>query len=263
MKELVAEVLKWFGLSSGVATLLVVIFFTLSKIQPISMFTANIIEKRLFSKEKRLIISIIQYIFKSLIWSFILYTIATLMSLIDYSNFSKYIIFFISCFIIATELLLLLYLYLNDLKQNDERDGSKFYSKMIKLKNMSMQKRLIIFVIYVLSVNLSLGLLIGYSMSIIPLDKSIMYLLSTYVFTFIFSLFIPLLINPALKNINWDKGKKIAYIIDNTLNENWYILYPISKGYILLGDNKDEFSCTKQRILKLESLIDNETIYLE
>lgn len=87
-------------------------------------------------------------------------------------------------------------------------------------------------------------------------------LLAAFIFSFFFSLLIPSLLKPTLDLIEPNKGKQAIYIVDKENDsKKWYILHP-SKNYILLGNEKEEFLCTKKKLVEKEYIL-NKVIYHE
>lgn len=239
------------------------------KIAPVSNLTADIVEVKLFSKEKRLLVKGVKYIFYSLLATAFLYVFVEfiinrwdsiplpLVSLLMIVNFILFCIL-----IIVSTFISFRYSQTKRLVKNIK---VRWFKKGIySMQKLSIIKRLLIFLLYILITYISFSSFLSYT-----IIESGLYLgirngiatdiLAVLIFVLLCSLFIPVLIRPGLSFINWNT-KQIAYIKDK--NETWYILYPTQKNYVLLGNNMEESLCTKKKLVQKEDLI-NKVINIE
>ncbi|MFS0673641.1 hypothetical protein [Ornithinibacillus sp. 179-J 7C1 HS] len=267
MEELF-KVLKYIGIPGMIGGLVTIIW----KVAPLSNLTADIVEVKLFSKEKRLLVKSVKYIFYSLLaTAFIFIFVDFIINWLDSVSFTAVnILMFIDLMLFSFLLFLTTF--------NSGYSETKELIKIFKVKSIvkcvlfiqkqSVIKKLIFFIFYVLLTYISIGLSLSYTIfeSGIYLgmrEKEEDYLIAIIIFSFLFSLLIPVLFKPGISFINWYKEKQTIYVEDEEDNtKRWYILYPTQKNYVLLGNKKEEFLCTEKKLVHKEDIL-NKVIYLE
>lgn len=242
-------------------------------IAPVSNLTADIVEVKLFSKEKRVLVKVIKYLFHTLIASAFMFIFIDLLinklesiplTLVSILMIINFLLFYI--LLIASTFNSFSY---NRIKRLIRDLKVRWIVRWVfSIQKQNFLKKLLIFFLYVLITYVSISSLLVYSIFKSGLDVGIRngnldYLLAILFFTLLYSLLIPVLFKPAFSLINWNNGKQIAYIKDDKdARKKWYILYPTQKNYVLLGNEKEESICTEKKLVKKEELI-NKIIYLE
>ncbi|MBS4201312.1 hypothetical protein KHA93_16875 [Bacillus sp. FJAT-49732] len=242
------------------------------KIAPVSNLTADIVEVKLFSKEKRLLVTVVKYLFNTFIatafmFIFVEFAINRLESipllLVSLLMIVNLILFYI--LLIASTFNSFRY---SQIKRLIKDLKVRWIVKWVySLQKQILLKKLLILFFYILQTYISISSCLSYI-----IFKSGIYLgvrngslddfIAVIIFTFLFSLLIPVLFKPGLSLVNWDNGKQIAYIKDEKDNKKWFILQPAQKNYVLLGNEKEESICTQKKLVQKEDLI-NKIIYLE
>ncbi len=229
--------------SFGVPTITITSIFiavNLFKVfQPITMFSSVIFEQKLFSKEKMFFVKLCRYIFYTLFWM-ITFTFLgeTLREKLKWeyneiwSAVSESLIFVIVIFLVSLSVI------------------TKPERKLFKLKSNNYFKifmvclyLLLLFIFYI-----QIYLLLAFPQFKEEFDM----LIAAILMFFITCTAIPVITGTVFKSINLTYEKHV-FIEDEDKNE-WFILHPISKEVILLGDKYDPRLCTKTMVLKLEDL---------
>ena len=268
MEELV-KILNYMRIPGIIGGLVTIIW----KVAPLSSLTADIVEVKMFSKEKRFIVKSVKYLFYTLIATAFIFTFVNFIT----NQLESVPLFLVNIFLAVNLILFYLLLFFTSFNSNSYSQ-KKNLIKIIKVKwivkwvllfqKLSVIKKLMFFIFYVLLTCISIGLYLSYTIFESGLylgikEKKLDYLLATIIFTFVFSLLIPVLFKPALSFINWYKGKQTIYLEDEEdKSKRWYILYLNQKNYVLLGNNKEEFLCTEKKLVPKEDII-NKIIYLE
>ncbi|MCY7940494.1 hypothetical protein MOC27_14225 [Bacillus inaquosorum] len=228
--------------SFGVPTIAITSIFiavNLFKVfQPITMFSSVVFEQKLFSKEKMFIVKLCKYIFYTLAWMIIFASLGeTLREKLNWEynrNWSVTAEVLIGIIIIVL-------VSLNEIR-NPER-------KMYKIKSNGFFK---IFMVCLYLLLLFIFYIQVYLLLAFPQFKEFDMLTAAILMFFITCAAIPVISGIIFKSINLTNEKHV-FIEDEDKNE-WFILHPISKEVILLGDKFDPRLCTKTMVVKLEDL---------
>lgn len=221
------------------------IIFLLSALRPISFISAGIIEKKFFSKEKLFIFYVINYFSLTFFFTVILYLLSELIPLNPdyYRNF----IFMLTLFWVILGFFIVLCSMTTSI------------SLLQSVKMISWLKNLVI-IIYLL---LTLFLFIGVYKDVFSVTGEIKswkeFLVLGSILLFI-TLPLPTIIYPVAKLGDWYK-RKITYWIDDK-NNKWYLIHPVDKQVILVGDHPEYNLCKKTMFLKKEDLYEKE-IHIE
>lgn len=268
MEELV-KIFNYLGIPGIIGGVVAFIW----KVAPLSNLTADIVEVKLFSKEKRLLVKSVKYLFYTLIatafiFTFVIYIIGWLESVP---------LILVNILLIVTLILFYFLLFItsfNSISYSQIKNLIKFFKVkwivkgILLVQKQSFIKKFLIIIFYVLLTYISISLYLSYTIFESGLylgirEKNLDYLLPLIVLSFFFSLLVPVLFKPGLSLINLYKGKQTIYIEDEEdESKRWYVLYPTQKDYVLLGNKKEEFLCTEKKLVQKEYVI-NKKIYLE
>ncbi|MCY8298585.1 hypothetical protein MOE00_09075 [Bacillus inaquosorum] len=206
--------------------------------QPITMFSSVIFEQKLFSKEKMFFVKLCRYIVYTLAWM-ITFTFLgeTLREKLKWeyneiwSAVSELLIFVIVIVLVSLSVI------------------TKPERKLFKLKSNNYFKIIMVclYLMLLFFFYIQMYLLLAF-----PQFKQIEMLTAAIIMFFVVCTAMPVLTGIIFKSINLTSEKHI-FIEDENKNA-WYILYPINKKVILLGDKYDSRLCTKTMIVTLEDL---------
>ncbi|WP_342474692.1 hypothetical protein NST32_05230 [Bacillus sp. FSL L8-0215] len=219
------------------------IIFLLSALKPISFISAGIIEKKFFSKEKLFIFYVFNYFSLTVFLTVIFYLFYELIPLNP--DYYRNYVFILTWFWMILGFFIVL--------------CSMNISFLQRVKMITWLKNLII-IIYLL---LTFFLFIGVYNDVFSVAgevkswKEFLVLVSILLFI---TLPLPTIIYPAAKLGDWYKQKTTYWIDDK--NNKWYLIHPVDKQVILVGDHKDYNLCNKTMFLKKEDLYEK-TIHIE
>lgn len=268
MEELV-KIFNYLGIPGIIGGLVTIIW----RVTPLSNLTADIVEEKMFSKEKRFLIKSVKYLFYTLIATAFIFTFVDF--LINWLESVSLLL--VNILLVVNLMLFYILLFLTSF--NSISYGQiKNLIKIVKVRRIvkwvliihkqNVINKLVFFIFYVLLTYISIGLCLSYTIFESGLylgvrERELDYLLAIIIFSFVFSFLIPVLFKPGLSLINWYKGKQTIYVTDEEdKSKRWYILYPTQKNYVLLGNKKEEFLCTEKKIVQKEDII-NKIIHLE
>lgn len=268
MDELV-KIFNYIGIPGMIGGLVAIIW----KVAPLSHLTADIVEVKLFSKEKRFLVKSVKYLFYTFIATAFIFTFVDFMinRLESVSFTAVNILLFLNLILFY---FLLFFTSFNSFSYRQTKKLIKTFKVkwvvkcVLFIQKQSVIKKLIFFIFYIILTYITIGLCLSFIVFESGLylgirEKELDYLLAISLFSFFFSLLIPVLFKPGLNLINWYKGKQTIYIEDEEdKSKRWYILYPTQKNYVLLGNKKEEFLCTEKRLIQKEDIL-KKIIYLE
>ncbi|MFG6116959.1 hypothetical protein ACGTN9_17545 [Halobacillus sp. MO56] len=209
----------------------VMVIVIIFKSAPISTLTADPLEEKLYSKEKRSVLSILKHSFFTFIWFMLFYGLASSIKI------------YLWVAIISMVLLLGLFIYL--------------ISTEIK-PALKDRYRLNVFLV-ALSVLL---LAVSFLFFIPPIDienDSNLSILNSLAYCLTFGLVMPILLKPGALLIKWSTIKAFYFkeVCPETEKEwVWYIHYPINKEFVLIGNEKYPISSEIKKIISKEKLMD-------
>jgi hypothetical protein len=251
MEESFFSVLKIIGISNSTIFIIsssVVIF--LYKLRPVSIFSATTLEKKLYIKEKMVLINFFKYLVISVYVFVILFGISLFMVEHLFYNHALYEV--VSFILLLTASIIYLYQMIYD-------DLKKISAKLIihSRKMTEYQMKYLIFTCFILAlIGSFLFMLSDLSHQLDKLDESKnIILIGKIIGSLLFSLIVPLIVYPSLKFSGLNKNQNVTFILKN---ETWFILYPINKDYILVGNNPKSSMCTRNKAIKREELFENE-----
>ncbi|MGR8013580.1 hypothetical protein ACU6IJ_06345 [Bacillus sp. RM3] len=225
-----------------IPSIVVTFFVIFSTIKPISFISAGVIEQKFFSKDKLFVYKTGKCILVTVLWMFVLYSGATFI-LIDI-----YVGILFTAMVIAGLLLLLIYDYNNNV-------GIDILNQ--KIRSHSWLQILMIFMFFALFLCFYIGF---YKMFLELNINSLNGMLVLGFVLFIVTLPIPFILKPISEFGNW-YTYKVPYWLDNEGNK-WYIIHPLDRNVLLLGDNKNYNKCKETMILKKED-IHGKKVYIE
>ncbi|WP_426982451.1 hypothetical protein ACP059_11075 [Bacillus cabrialesii] len=244
--ESLNKLLSSFGIPTVVISIVFLVINIFKVFQPITLLSSNIFEQKLFSKERLFFVKFCKYLLYALAWMCIFYSISE--TLRDKLKWDYNEVVSICSQIILGGIFLFLVIV------NEIQNPNRWFSK---LKSKKLFK-IIIVTIYLTSLftfYIQFYLLIAF-----PQFKDLGMLIAVIIMFYVLCSAIPFISIPVLRLINWTT-KKTVYIRDEN-NKKWFILYPINKEIILLGDDSDPKMCKKTKMKKLEDLY-NEPILLK
>ncbi|MEK5082536.1 hypothetical protein [Bacillus sp. FSL H8-0515] len=254
----VVGLLKSIGIPGYVAAAGILVYGLVVTFRPITTLTANIFEKKLFSKEKLFIVMIWRHFWQTVFWT------AAFLSILSLTNLPEWTVNFNTSTTVGTitatigEILFVIILFIKEFEDKD-CGFSNFFKPYWRRCSV-----VIIFVTCLILFYVALdGFIIGSSKDENQLTKLI-YILGI---PFVFSLPVPFLMRPVSRLVEWSRDKYI--VIDRSEQERpqnpstneesdncWYVLHAISKELILLGNKPNPKLCTETKIIKLEELCD-------
>lgn len=239
------EILKGMNEFFKIPGIVLSIFFFLSAFKPVSFFSAGLVERKFFSKEKLFVFNAVKYIFQLLIWAFIIYFFATLFK----SSKIKLSGNFIFWMAIAAEFIWFLILFMYTNKEN----------KLVQIITSKKWSKLIIIFLFIVCL---LCCYSGFYNMVLEFDIGGTFegILAIVVTLFITTLPVPFIMKPVSHLLNWYTNK-VLYWEDDEKNK-WYLIHLIDKNSFLVGDHKDYISCKKTKLLKKDDLYEK-TIHIE
>ncbi|NPC93638.1 hypothetical protein HOO54_15705 [Bacillus sp. WMMC1349] len=267
----VFSLLKSIGLPGYIAAGGILVYIFVAKLRPITLLSANIFEKKLFSKEKLFLLMIWRHLWHTAFWSSFFFSIVILTGIpkwtVDINSSSSVG----TVFGIFGELLFVLIFLLNDPKYKEEDSRISNFFKAYWARCLLAITFVICLSIFYFAFN---GFIVGSTEGGNQVDKLIVIL----VVSFILSLPIPVLMKSVSKLLEWSKEKHI-FIKEEYEQESqhnipiseerhnhekgqWYVLHAINKELILLGNESNPKLCTETKVIKLEELCDK-TMFIE
>ncbi|MED1774995.1 hypothetical protein ABE385_14595 [Bacillus velezensis] len=211
------------------------IFFILKNIKPVSFFSANVVEQRLFSKEQLFGFKVIKHILNTLFWMIVLYPATFyLRGIIPGPNdlFSYVIVIFGG--IIWGVIVII-------------NEGA-----FSKIKSSRLCKCIFVTVFMVCLILFYTQLYNFFIDSLLSEEFNLKILGISMLVLFLFTLPIPFILIPISKFIKWSNEQSVY--IEDEKKQKWYILYSINKETVLLGNKNEQRLCSKTMIKRKEEL---------
>ncbi|MGG1335455.1 hypothetical protein ABE196_03100 [Bacillus subtilis] len=246
MEKNLSELLSYFEAPSYVISLVGIALYLIRILNPITLFSSNVVEKKLFSKERLFFVAVCKYFAYGLYFGILFMCIS-----ISFNNSFGWTYNEVrnGVSLIFIALIIMFSLIANE-TQNTENVLFKARSnKIIKLLVFSL------YLIASFTFYINSTLLIFFS----EYETSRGQIFALLIL-FLICAAIPFISRPVIKFIN-GSTKKVVYITDEN-NNDWFILHPINKEIVLLGDNSDPKRCEKTMLKKLEDIY-NEPITLK
>ncbi|MGC2840437.1 hypothetical protein ACOBP9_01000 [Bacillus velezensis] len=211
------------------------IFFILKNIKPVSFFSANVVEQRLFSKEQLFGFKVIKHILNTLFWMIVLYPATFyLRGIIPGPNdlFSYVIVIFGG--IIWGVIVII-------------NEGA-----FSKIKSSRLCKGIFVTVFMVCLILFYTQLYNFFIDSLLSEEFNLKIFGISMLVLFLFTLPIPFILIPISKFIKWSNEQSVY--IEDEKKQKWYILYSINKETVLLGNKNEQRLCSKTMIKRKEEL---------
>ncbi|MEC1580335.1 hypothetical protein P9D48_03225 [Bacillus subtilis] len=276
---IVKDFLNQLGLPEYIVAAVLLLNLLFVSWKPITAISSNILERKLYTKEKLFILKSYFHLWNSVFWMVLFLSGAIIINPPEWlTNNGHAITYFV---LIFGELILLFIIALNekdnekDNEKNNEKENSEsavnehtndkikalqtFVHRSYNFFKGNLKRRLLLTVIFMLC------LIIFYVSSNLYLINSSSYfkgssrIIFILIASFLIALPTPFFLRPISKFIGWTKEENVYLMHDDT---KWYVLYPINKELILLGNNSNPKRCGKTKILKLEDF-HNKTLFLE
>ncbi|MDZ5669676.1 hypothetical protein [Bacillus stercoris] len=241
MEKNLNELLSYFEAPSYVISLVGIVLYLIRILHPITLFSSNVVEKKLFSKERLFFVAVCKYFAYGLYFGILFFCLS--ISFNDSFGWTyNEVRNDVSLVFIA--LIIMFSLIANEIRIIKARSN-----KAIKL---------LVFLLYLIAsftFYINSALLIFFS----EYENSRWQIFALLIL-FLICAAIPFISIPVIKFIN-GSTKKAVYIRDKN-NKKWFILHPINKEIVLLGDNSDPKRCEKTMFKKIEDIY-NEPITLK
>ncbi|WP_369546542.1 hypothetical protein [Bacillus velezensis] len=211
------------------------IFFILKNIKPVSFFSANVVEQRLFSKEQLFGFKVIKHILNTLFWMIVLYPATFyLRGIIPGPNdLFSYVIVILGGIIWGVIVII--------------NEGS-----FSKIKSSRLCKGIFVTVFMVCLILFYTQLYNFFIDSLLSEEFNLKILGISMLVLFLFTLPIPFILIPISKFIKWSNEQSVY--IEDEKKQKWYILYSINKETVLLGNKNEQRLCSKTMIKRKEEL---------
>lgn len=246
MEKNLSELLSYFEVPSYVISLVGIALYLIRVLHPITLFSSNVVEQKLFSKERLFFVVVCKYFAYGLYFEFIFICIS-----ISFNNRFGWtyneVVNGVSPIFIA--LIIFFSLIANETRNTENVLFKARSNKIIKI---------LVFLLYLIALftfYINSALLIYFS----EYENSRWQIFALLIF-FLICAAIPFISIPVIKFMN-GSTKKAVYIKDKN-NEEWFILHPINKDSVLLGNNSDPKRCEKTMFKKIEDIY-NEPITLK
>lgn len=229
MEKNLSELLSYFEAPSYVISLVGIALYLIRILHPITLFSSNVVEKKLFSKERLFFVVVCKYFAYGLYFGILFFCLS--ISFNDSFGWTyNEVRNDVSLVFIA--LIIMFSLIANEIRIIKARSN-----KAIKL---------LVFLLYLIA---SLTFYINSALWIVFSEyENSRWLIFALLILFLICAAIPFISIPVIKFIN-GSTKKVVYITDEN-NEDWFILHPINKEIVLLGDNSDPKRCEKTMFIK-------------
>ncbi|OMI24863.1 hypothetical protein BTA31_20905 [Bacillus haynesii] len=247
------------GLPGYIAAAGILFYIFVITFRPITLLSANIFEKKLFSKERLFLLMSWSYLWQTAFWTSVFFSMVILTGVPKWTADMNISSLVSTIAVFFGELLFLLIVLVNN----------KVDSRFLNFFETDWGRR-ILAVTFVICLSIFYfafnGLIVGSIQGENQVDK----LTAILVLSFVFSLPIPAIMKPVSKLIEWSKEKHILIKEEpeqeshyNTPtseesydNGDWYVLHAINKELILLGNKPNPKLCTETKIIKIEELCD-------
>ncbi|WP_307892584.1 hypothetical protein [Bacillus swezeyi] len=255
----VFSLLKSIGLPGYIAAAGILVYIFVITFRPITLLSANIFEKKLFSKERLFLLMSWSHLWQTAFWTSVFFSIVNLTGVPKWTAETNSSTLVSTVAVFLGELLFLLIFLVNNKVDSRFLNFFKEY-----------WARCLLAVAFVICLSIFYFALNGLIVGNIEGENQVDKLIAILVLSFSFSLPIPALMKPVSKLIEWSKEKHI-FIKEESEQEshhntptseeshdkgNWYVLHAINKELILLGNNSNPKLCTETKIIKIEELCD-------
>jgi hypothetical protein len=253
MEELLIKLLSGLQFPTIVISLSVILF-KIIKFLPITFVTAQDIEKKIYTKEQRLLHQVIHYIFNMLLATMLMVPVGDF-----FANNSQWYVPSIA----LSALIYIFLFYLLIFWMGDQRK---------RIKNISKARYRVLFILGAAIYSVAIivlppyftGSLLG-SLYTVEQGKVISeYLLVLILIHFFYSGFILFMFKPLNKVLALKSEKVVSIEIEkNNKIEKWYLLYPVKTDSFLIGDHYMPELCKRNRIITKDELLQKEFIIEE
>ncbi|MDR5002495.1 hypothetical protein [Brevibacillus parabrevis] len=244
MEELVMKLLSILQVPSIIVAVLAVVIRVIT-FSPVTFITAQEIEKKIYTKEQRLLHQIVHFLFRMIIVTIFMLQIG------DYFVDKKHL--YNNWIALAALIYVILFFYLifcmaaSRKKVTDEVSARKRVFFLLATG--------IYFIFSIVIVPYSIAPIVGE----VYHTKSFDLLIFLAMILFIFSPLILLLLTPLNKVFAFKTEKVVSIEINKEgQKEKWYLLHPVKTDSYLLGDNYTPELCKRNRIITKEQLIEKE-----
>ncbi|MBU5261958.1 hypothetical protein [Bacillus atrophaeus] len=248
--------LKSIGIPGYIAAGGILAYGLVVTFRPVTALSANIFERKLFSKEKLFTIMIWRHFWQTVLWT------AVFLSIISLTNLPKWTVNFNASTTVGTitatigEILFVIILFIKEFENNGSGFSNFFKPYWIRCS---------VVIAFVICLTLFYVALDGFIIGSTRGENQLTKLITILGFPFVFSLPVPILMRPVSRLVDWSKDKYI--VIEKSEHERqqnpptneesddcWYVLHAINKELIFLGNQPNPKLCTKTKTIKLEEL---------
>ncbi|KAA6448580.1 hypothetical protein [Bacillus swezeyi] len=225
--------------SLGIPSVIVPLFFLLRMFKPLSFFSANVVEQRMFSKERIFYFKAFKHVFYTFFWMSTLFSTAFYLK--DFVDWEPNNVYFYLVLVVGELVWFFIFLINQD---------ALHYRTVSFVKNNRLIKSLlvIIFMGCLWSVYMPF-----YQLLLLSFETSTLMIGISIGTIFIVTSFIPFILRPISRLIKWSTVKTV-YIRDKEQGRKWFVLYAINQDTVLLGDSSEVKACKENMIMKIEDL---------
>ncbi|MFP3393261.1 hypothetical protein [Brevibacillus sp. SIMBA_040] len=248
MEELLPKLLSMLQVPTIVVTISVIVL-RLIAVLPLTFVTAHEIEKKIYTKEQRLLYQIIHYLFKMIIVTIFMLPFGDF-----FANNPNWYRSLVALFAFICLNIFFAVLYWMDELQKKITD--------IKMKSIRF---LFLMATGIYSLGLIVlppyftGPIVRMLYSENPETMSINYYIILASIFFFCSIFIVLMLKPLNKILAFKTEKVVSIEIEKEgKKEKWYLLHPVKADRYLIGDNYNPGLCKRNMIITKEQLIEKE-----
>lgn len=238
MEDTIIKLLSQLPIPAAIISVLVLAV----QLKPVTFLTSHEIERKIYTKEMRLLYSVIHYILRTFFLAMLTFSIGEL--------FSKYPHLYneITLTIIIT-LSILGHLFLSLVNAED-----------IKIIHFSDMKKRIFVLIWILIIVICTISFPGYwigSEIMSQITNMNGHIVESYMASFIVFFIFAMLLNIFFTNLSifLDSPEKKFIFIEDEQKNKWFLLHALNKTEFLLGDNYIQDICKKIKIMKKEDLL--------
>lgn len=207
--------------------------------QPITMFSSVVFEQKLFSKERMFIVRACKYMFYTFAWMVIFAALGEKLKEKFNWDYNGKLSVTAEILIAVITIIVVLLNLVKEPKRTMFKIKNNIYFKLF----MVCSYVILLFIFYT-----EVYFLIAFSQF-----NDVKLLTAAVVVFFVACAAIPVVSTTVLNaTVDWSTKKNV--FIEDEYNKRWYILHPINKEVILLGNKSEPALCTETVIMKLEDL---------
>ncbi|WP_340701391.1 hypothetical protein [Brevibacillus borstelensis] len=250
MEELLSKLLSTLQVPSIVLAISAIVFKLITFL-PVTFVTAQEIERKIYTKEQRLLHQTLHFLFNMIVVTIIMFPLGNY-----FANNPEWYVNGVALFAVVLVNVFFLLIFLM-------ADQRKKITNIVKIRNRIF---LLLGTVLYLLITIALppyftGSLVGTMYRETLKAGSFEYFVVLIVFLSFCSTFVVLLLKPLNKVLAFktEKVVSIEMVIDEK-KEKWFLLYPIKTDSYLLGDHYMPEICKRNRIIKKDALFEKEFI---